>query len=59
MIRIPLGKLPKDTTRIVTFLLGVASLITSLFLPQYSEPVREVGLLLSGLGLTLGKVDGS
>lgn len=55
MIRIPTGTVPKNTARNVTFLLGLASLIASIFAPQYSEAIQKVGIGLTGLGLTLGK----
>lgn len=55
MIRIPTGKIPKNTARGVSFALGVASLVASFFLPQYGDTVRRVGEILTALGLTLGK----
>ncbi len=58
-IRIPTGTVPKNTARTVTFLLGVASLAVSFFPPlaPYASHVRDLGYLLSGLGLTLGKAE--
>lgn len=56
-IRIPTGPVPKNTARNVSFVLGLASLVASFFLPQYSEVVRDVGGILAALGLTLGKSD--
>lgn len=56
MIRIPTGKVPKNTARTVTLLLGLASIATS-FVPvlaPFATAVREAGALLTGLGLTLG-----
>lgn len=58
MIRIPTGNIPKNTARAVSFGLGLATLITSFFLPQYGSAVRNVGEILTALGLTLGKAEG-
>lgn len=58
MIRIPTGPVPKNTARTVSFALGIASLVASAFLPQYSGAVRNVGEILTALGLTLGKAEG-
>lgn len=55
MIRIPTGSVPKNTARVGSLLLGIATLVTSLFLPQYARVVAEVGGVLTALGLTLGK----
>lgn len=57
MIRIPTGRMPKNTARTLTLILGVAGIATS-FVPvlaPFATPLRELGALLSGLGLTLGK----
>lgn len=57
MIRIPTGTMPKNTARTLTLILGVAGLAVS-FVPvlaPFAVPLRELGALLSGLGLTLGK----
>jgi 4-hydroxybenzoate polyprenyltransferase len=56
-IRIPTGAVPKSAARNFSFVLGIVGVITSFFLPQYSEAVRELGILLGGLGLTLGKAE--
>lgn len=55
MIRIPTGRIPQNTARVGSFVLGVATLAASLFFPQYSRVIAEVGGLLTALGLTLGK----
>ncbi len=55
MIRIPTGSVPKNTARVGTFVLGVATLAASLFFPQYTRTIAEVGSILAALGLTLGK----
>ncbi len=57
-IRIPTGAVPKNTARNVSFILGLTGVVASFFFPQYSELVREAGILLGGLGLTLGKAEG-
>lgn len=57
MIRIPTGTVPKNTARTVTLILGVAGIAVS-FVPALAPlrvPLRELGILLGGLGLTLGK----
>ncbi len=59
MIRIPTGPVSKNTARNVSLLLGLAAIATS-FIPvlaPYAVVVREVGVLLGGLGLTLGKAE--
>lgn len=56
-IRIPTGPVPKNTARNVSFVLGVAGVVVSLFFPQYADLLQKVGALLGGLGLTLGKSD--
>ncbi len=56
-IRIPLGPVPKNTARNVSFVLGVAGVVVSFFFPQYADVLQKVGALLGGLGLTLGKSD--
>ncbi len=56
-ISIPSGPIPKNTARNVSFVRGLAGVVASFFSPQYSELVREAGILLGGLGLTLGKSD--
>lgn len=58
MIRIPTGPVPKNIARTLSFALGVASLITSFFLPAYGPAVRNIGEILTALGLTLGKAEG-
>lgn len=58
-IRLPTGPVSKNTARNVSFALGVVGLVVSFFLPQYSEVVQKLGVLLTGLGLTLGKADAS
>jgi hypothetical protein len=55
MIRIPTGPVPQNTARTISFLLGVASIAASFFLPAHVETVRRVGEALALLGLTLGK----
>lgn len=54
MIRIPTGPVSKNIARNVTFGFGILSLIASLFAPQYSELIREIGIGATGLGITLG-----
>lgn len=57
MIRIPTGSMPKNTARTLTLIVGLAGIATS-FVPvlaPFAVAVREVGALLTGLGLTLGK----
>ncbi len=58
MIRIPTGPIPKNTARNLSFALGLASLVTSFFLPAYGPVVRNIGEVLAALGLTLGKAEG-
>jgi 4-hydroxybenzoate polyprenyltransferase len=58
MIRIPTGPVPKNVARTGSLVLGIASLVASLFLPQYAMAVRQVGEVLTALGLTLGKSEG-
>ncbi len=57
MIRIPTGALPKDKARTISLLLGLATIATSFvpLLAPYAGAVREVGALLTALGITLGK----
>lgn len=55
MIRIPTGPVSKNTARNVSFVLGLVTLIVSLFAPQHARTVAEVGGALTALGLTLGK----
>lgn len=57
MIRIPTGPVPKNVARTGSLVLGVATLVASLFVPQYSALVRQVGEVLAALGLTLGKAE--
>jgi hypothetical protein len=57
MIRIPTGPVSKNTARNVSLLLGIATAIVSVFAPQYADGLRNVGIGLAGLGLTLGKAD--
>lgn len=57
MIRIPTGPVPKNVARSGSLVLGIAALVTSLFLPQYAAVVRQVGEVLTALGLTLGKAE--
>ena len=59
MIRVPTGPISKNTARNVSLVLGVAIAVVSVFAPQYAEALRTIGVGLSGLGLTLGKADGS
>lgn len=47
--------MPKNTARVGSFVLGVATLAASLFFPQYTRTIAEVGAVLTALGLTLGK----
>lgn len=59
MIRIPTGSVPKNAARTVTLLLGIAGVAVS-FIPAlapFAVPLRELGALLGGLGLTLGKAE--
>ncbi len=59
MIRIPTGTVKKNTARTVTLLLGIAGVAVS-FIPAlapFAVPLRELGALLGGLGLTLGKAE--
>ncbi len=56
-IRIPTGSVPKNTARNVSFVLGLAGVVVSFFLPQYADHLQKLGALLGGLGLTLGKSD--
>ena len=56
MIRIPTGKVPKNTARTISILLGVGALIAS-FVPAFaavSMPLREFGIGATGLGTALG-----
>lgn len=55
MIRIPTGRMPKSTARTLSLVFGLATVVVSFFAPQYSELLREVGIGLGALGLTLGK----
>jgi len=60
MIRIPTGPVPKNYARTITLILGVAGIGVS-FIPALAPlavPLRELGSLLGGLGLTLGKAEG-
>lgn len=57
MIHIPTGPVPKNIARTGTFVLGVLSLFSSIFAPQYADPLQKVGGVLAALGLTLGKAD--
>lgn len=55
MIRVPTGAMPKNTARTLSLIFGVATVAVSFLAPQYSTLLRELGIGLSGLGLTLGK----
>lgn len=57
MIRIPTGPVSKNTARNVSLVLGIVTAVVSVFAPKYSELLRNVGIGLSGLGLTLGKAE--
>lgn len=60
MIRIPTGKVPKNTARTVSMVLGIAGVVVS-FVPAlapFAVPLRELGAVLAALGLTLGKAEG-
>lgn len=59
MIRIPTGPVSKNTARNVSFALGLLSPVASFFAPQYSELIRTLGVGATGLGLTLGKAEGT
>lgn len=54
MIRIPTGPVPAKTARTVSIVFGVASLVASQLLPQYSPLLGTIGKLLTALGITLG-----
>ena len=56
MLRIPTGKVPKNTARNISILAGVIALGLS-FIPQlapFSTVLREVGIGATGLGTALG-----
>jgi 4-hydroxybenzoate polyprenyltransferase len=55
MIRIPTGPVPKNTARTVSLVLGVLAGVASFLAPQYSGLLREIGMVLTPLGITLGK----
>jgi len=55
-LRIPTGRMPKNTARTLTLILGVTALGLS-FVPALSAipGLREFGLAATGLGTTLGR----
>ena len=54
MIRIPTGPVPAKTARTVAIVLGAATGLVSLFVPQYSPLLRELAGVLAALGITVG-----
>ena len=54
MLRIPTGKIPKNTARTISILAGFASGIASLLWPAQSTLFRELGIAGVALGTALG-----
>ena len=54
MIRIPTGKVPKNTARSISIFLGVVAGALSAAFPAHSTLFREIGIGLGALGVALG-----
>lgn len=54
MIKIPTGPIPAKTARTVAIVLGAATGLVSLFVPQYSGVLRQIAEVLGLLGVTVG-----